>query len=214
MPKVASSSVSLAVLPYLQNRTVSRWKDYPFIQAEVWARAGHLQYDQFLAGRNSTPTFLIVRHPLTRIASAFRNKLEPGTRTGEYFIKEYAKIISSRARGSWTAGDPDPTFPEFVKYLIKSKIQYFDEHWMPVALRCRVCQVSYDFILHYEDLQSDWAQFLREVNITENIRLPWKNKGEGDISSYYHNISREDLHSLYDVYEADFRMFGYSIDKI
>ena len=85
---------------------------------------------------------------------------------------------------------------------------------MPVALRCRVCQLSYDFILHYEDLQSDWAQFLREVNITENIRLPWKNKGEGDISSYYHNISREDLHSLYDVYEADFRMFGYSIDKI
>ena len=122
MPKVASSSVSLAVLPYLQNRTVSRWKDYPFIQAEVWARAGHLQYDQFLAGRNSTPTFLIVRHPLTRIASAFRNKLEPGTRNGEYFIKEYAKIISSRARGSWTAGDPDPTFPEFVKYQVQDPI--------------------------------------------------------------------------------------------
>ena len=214
MPKVASSSVSLAVLPHLQNKTVLRWKDYPFIHAEVWARAGHLQYDQFLAGRNSTPTFLIVRHPLTRLASAFRNKLQSGTRTGEYFIKEYAKIISIKARGSWTSGDPDPTFPEFVKYLIKSKVQFFDEHWMPISLRCRVCQLSYDFILHYEDLQSDWAQFLRQVNITESIRLPWENRGDGDISNYYQSISREDLHSLYDKYEADFLMFGYSIDKI
>ena len=85
---------------------------------------------------------------------------------------------------------------------------------MPISLRCRVCQLSYDFILHYEDLQSDWAQLLRQVNITENIRLPWENKGEGDISSYYHNIPTEDLHSLYIKYEADFLMFGYSIDKI
>ena len=144
----------------------------------------------------------------------FRNKLQSGTRTGEYFIKEYAKIISIKSRGSWSSGDPDPTFPEFVKYLIKSKIQYFDEHWMPISLRCRVCQLDYDFILHYEDLQSDWAQFLRQVNLTEKIRLPWENKGKGDISSYYNNITTEDLHSLYSKYEADFLMFGYSIDKI
>ena len=180
----------------------------------MWARAGHLVYDQFLAEQNVTPAFIIVRHPLTRLASAFRNKLQSDTRTGEYFIEAYARIISIKARGSWTAGDPDPTFPEFVKYLIKSKPKFFDEHWMPISLRCRVCQVSFDYILHYEDLQSDWAQFLREVNITEDIRLPWDNRGEASYSSYYHNITRDDLESLYDKYEADFLMFGYSLDQI
>ena len=156
-----------------------------------------------------TPTFLISRHPLTRLASAYRNKLQPGSRTTEYFIKEYAWLISSTARGSWKAGDPDPTFPEFVKYLIKIPMHHFDEHWMPIALRCRVCQLNYDFILHYEVLQ-----FLRDVNITEDVRLPWENRGGGDIDSYYQNISREDMDGLYKKYEADFLMFGYSIENI
>lgn len=214
VPKVASSSMSRALLPFLQNKTDGKTKQFPFVQAEVWDRAGHMKYEDFLSGQNVTPTFLISRHPLTRLVSAYRNKLQPGTRTVEYFIKEYAKVISSKARGSWQSGDPDPTFSEFVKYLINTRMENFDEHWMPVALRCRVCQVPHDFILHYEDLEVDWEQFLKEVNITENIKLPWENKGHGDIASYYHNISREDLAGLYRKYEADFLMFGYSIENI
>ena len=214
MPKVASSSVSRALLAFLPYKTDGKVRSYPFVQAEVWDRAGHADYEDFVSSQKVTPTFLISRHPLTRLASAYRNKLQPGTRTTEYFIKEYARLISSTARGSWKAGDPDPTFQEFVKYLIKTPMKQFDEHWMPIALRCRVCQLNYDFILHYEDLQSDWTQFLRDVNITEDVRLPWENRGGGDIDSYYQNISREDMDGLYKKYEADFLMFGYSIENI
>ena len=197
--------MSRAILPYLPNKTDSKVKTYPFVHAEVWDRVGHMDYEDFQARQNLTPAFLISRHPFTRIASAFRNKLQSGTRTGEYFIKEYGRVISSSSRGSWKAGDPDPTFPEFIKYLIKIPIQYFDEHWMPISLRCRVCQLSYDYILHYEDLQSDWALLLRDLNIKEDISLPWE-----DITIYYQNISRDDMDSVYKKDEADFLMFGYA----
>ena len=72
-------------------------------------------------------------------------------------------------------------------------------------------QLDYDFILHYEDLETDWDQLLKELNITEKISLPNKNKSGGDKSSYYQNVSREDMDSLYQKYEADFLMFGYSM---
>ena len=55
--------------------------------------------------------------------------------------------------------------------------------------------------------------FLGDVNITEKIELPWDNRGHGDVNSYYQNISRQDLESLYKKYEADFVMFGYSIEN-
>lgn len=214
VPKVASSSVSQAVLPYLPHKTDGKVRNYSYIQAEIWDRAGHVEYEDFRSSQDMSPNFLISRHPLTRLASAYRNKLQPGTRMQQEFIQGYGEIISRTARGSWKAGDPDPTFQEFVKYLIKTPMQDLDEHWMSISLRCRVCQLNYDFILHYENLQSDWTKFLRDVNITKDIRLPWENRGAGDIDSYYQNISGEDMESLYQKYEADFLMFGYSIENI
>ena len=40
-------------------------------------------------------------------------------------------------RGSWRPGDPEPTFPEFVRFLISTEVDTYDEHWQPVASRCR-----------------------------------------------------------------------------
>ena len=208
MPKVASSSISQAILPYLPNKT--EVKSYPFVHAEVWDRVRRPTYEDFKVGQDLIPTFLITRHPLTRLVSAYRDKLEPGKRKNDSFMR-YGKIISTKVRGSWEAGDPDPTFYEFIKYLIKTPVESYNEHWMPISLRCRVCHLSYDYILHYEDLQSDWALLLKDLNITEDISLPWENKGGGDITNYYQNISREDMDRLYQKYEADFLMFGYSV---
>ena len=136
MPKVASSSLSEVVIPHLKELKAP--KKFPFPQAEVWARAGRMRdREEYLSQYNTTTTFFITRHPLARLASAYRNKLQPDTRMEEYFIKTYGRAISEAARGSWREGDPDPTFPEFVRYLIKTEVKKYDEHWQPIALRCR-----------------------------------------------------------------------------
>ena len=143
VPKVASSSLSEVVIPHLKELKAP--KKFPFPQAEVWARAGRMRdREEYLSQYNTTTTFFITRHPLARLASAYRNKLQPDTRTVEYFIKTYGRAISEAARGSWREGDPDPTFREFVRYLIETEVEMFDEHWQPIALRCRSqCHIKF-----------------------------------------------------------------------
>ena len=68
----------------------------------------------------------------------FRNKLEPTSRMEEGFIEDYGPAIIRAARGSWRPGDKDPTFQEFISYLLQTPVEQYDEHWQPIALKCRL----------------------------------------------------------------------------
>ena len=85
----------------------------------------------------NTTSFVISRHPFTRIVSAYRNKFQADTRIEEQFIRKYSRDIGLAARGKWNKGDPDPSFAEFVRYLIKTKVEQYDEHWQLISRRCR-----------------------------------------------------------------------------
>ena len=98
VPKVASTSISAAILPHL--RLGGESQESQFLQKEVWRRAGHVKYGEYQASQNITPAFLVTRHPFARVASAFRNKLEDRTKShdGEYFYNIFSKkIIKSGA---------------------------------------------------------------------------------------------------------------------
>ena len=93
VPKVASTSISSIILPYLKE--LKEATKFPHIQKEVWTRAGRLPYSEFELSVNKTPSFLVTRHPFARIASAFRNKLEDRSRShdGEYFYNTWSRQI-------------------------------------------------------------------------------------------------------------------------
>ena len=119
-------------------------------------------------------------------------------------------------------------FPEFVRYLIKTRVEQYDEHWEPISLRCRwdtiltltsnninfrVCQLSYKFILRYENLEDDWQQFLEDAGIREDLDLAWVNRsGGGDYRDYYKDLTDLDIIKLYQKFESDFLMFGYTLE--
>ena len=97
VPKVASGSMSVMILPYLKKLKVNR--KFPYSHLEVWTRAGRLSYSNFVQQmREGIPSFLITRHPFARIVSAYRHKIENRTKfqDGNAFYADWSrKIIKS-----------------------------------------------------------------------------------------------------------------------
>ena len=113
VPKVASSSISEVLIPFLKE-IKSPPKKFPFPQAEVWARAGRLENQEQV---NNTKTFLIVRHPLVRIASAYRREL------GNYYYI-YSQVIRE---GNWSISPGFLELPtwrgDFLIFVFFTKIE-------------------------------------------------------------------------------------------
>ena len=86
-------------------------------------------------------SFLIVREPLERLLSAYRNKIEH--MQGSYYSK-LAKTIVSKYRNSHKRnGNSKPSFKEFVQHVLHSKP---DEHWAPIYKFCTPCTVNFTVI--------------------------------------------------------------------
>ena len=76
-----------------------------------------------------------------------------------------------------------------------------------------MCQLSYKYILRYESLEEDWQQFLQDAEIKEDLDLVWANSsGGGDYSDYYKDLTDQDIIKLYEKFESDFLMFGYTLE--
>ncbi|CAG0889053.1 unnamed protein product [Cyprideis torosa] len=123
---------------------------------------------------NSDLRFLIVRHPFIRLLSAYRDKLEDmrhrhedGT---EYFYRSYGRKIVQKYRQHTEQHQRDePTFPEFVQYLIDTDSVYFDDHWMPYYLFCTPCLVNYDVIMKLETVDEDQRYLLVLAGLDEEF---------------------------------------------
>ena len=76
-----------------------------------------------------------------------------------------------------------------------------------------MCQLSYSHILYLENFPFEWEMFLSDNKIKEKIKLPWNNKSQDKRSQkYIPQLTKKEKEHLYKKYEADFKMFGYSID--
>lgn len=185
--------------------------------------------------------FMIVRHPFERLVSAYRDKLE-NTNIGkehgvDHFYKKYGRkiVAKHRPRGqglparrySQDMDDPnipppkgiEPTFEEFVKYLIVTDLVYYaDDHWMPYYLHCTPCLLDYDVIAKFETLERDQNYIVKKKHLEDKIKPTWKHLTKGvktsdTVRKYFATITKKDLMDLYDKYKLDFELFDYSMDE-
>ncbi|XP_021343958.1 carbohydrate sulfotransferase 11-like [Mizuhopecten yessoensis] len=160
--------------------------------------------------------YIIVRNPLERILSAYRNKLMgkvPFRKTGKEIIKRYR---SNATLKSLQNGD-DVTFFEFVQYLTDDKTERFDHHWEKYTTLCHPCIVKYDFIGKYETISRDADFILKDIEAPPEIRFPKRSERYSNVetiktfNTYYSRIPAECIAKLWNIYRMDFELFGYSI---
>ncbi|XDV14685.1 hypothetical protein PO909_014898 [Leuciscus waleckii] len=152
--------------------------------------------------------FLFVRDPFVRLISAFRNKF---ALPNEEFYKKYASTMLQQA----FAAGIRLSFTHFIQYLLDpqtEKVKPFNEHWQQMYRLCHPCQIDYDFVGKLETLDEDTEHLLRILGLDNQIHFPPGYRNRTAVNwerDWFANISVADRRKLYNLYEADFRLFGY-----
>ncbi|XP_072763609.1 carbohydrate sulfotransferase 14 isoform X2 [Anoplolepis gracilipes] len=165
---------------------------------------------------SKTKRFLIVRHPLERLLSAYRDKLEH-IQGREYYYRRFGRRIALKYR---QPGDNvtrlEPTFAEFLRFIVNEK--YFDEHWAPYYRTCEPCALHYDYILKVETLDRDQNFLIQDAKLSDylyDVRHPGNINPHGAttrkmLDEYITEIPRSLLDQIYKIYENDYKLFNYS----
>ncbi|XP_002737686.1 carbohydrate sulfotransferase 11-like [Saccoglossus kowalevskii] len=165
--------------------------------------------------------FLFVRHPFTRLLSAYRDKFErQRSRSGRHepLLSTSIKNTRDAIMKRYNLSDSySVTFPLFVRYLSDSNVNNFDAHWAPIYKSCTPCTIKYDVIGRYEELNED-ADFVLHASGIKHLNFPDTvyDIGQRTDSShhqimkhYFSQLSHEEVMRLYEIYEWDFKLFGY-----
>ncbi|XP_063597922.1 carbohydrate sulfotransferase 10-like [Penaeus indicus] len=169
---------------------------------------------------------IIVRHPFTRLLSAYRDKMaKRDPRPRKFKFEDLQAYIVARYRSSRSADDsPFPSFPEFAQYVIDSTANFssaadWKQHvrcWVPYWAHCGVCDYDYNIIMKLETMEDD-QRFLIALSQLNELRTKtsWAHLNGASSSQlamqYYKELTRDQMLQLYKRYELDFKLFRYHI---
>ena len=128
--------------------------------------------------------FMVVRHPLERLVSAFRDKLEPPVDYKSQLLfphklkidilnmyKRLEYLRWKRAKGTFNL---TVTFPDFVDYFIQQSPDDLNEHFRPSLAICYPCAVQYSFYPNFRNLSTDIPTMVDQLGLNP---------------AYYHNTN-------------------------
>jgi hypothetical protein len=159
--------------------------------------------------------FLVVRHPLSRLAAVYQQKFQ---NKNPVFRKAYGLyIVQHYRRGAPPnpSGD-DVQFSEFVHYLTATKDKrLMNEHWQPLEYLCQPCALHYDAAVHMETMETDATTMFEQFGLSSVLTAPpttdwWEVPSSHYIQQLYSDLSPSLLAELVKHYKNDVTLFGYS----
>ena len=174
--------------------------------------------------RNLYYSFVFIRHPFERVLSAYRNKLQ------DPYNDQYQRAYGSRVLRLYRKGlteeeykaGKNVTFLEFANYVIRVHTKsgsYINEHWDSMHNLCHPCRIKYDFIGSMDSLIEDSETVLKEIGWDNRVKFPakatdkYKNKLPTLMKEYFSQLPKNVTMKLYEIFEDDFKAFGYSADE-
>lgn len=178
VPKCASTSIKLALLESDGLREMfgehphacRRWRNVP----------GYFK---------PCAVFTFVRHPLARLKSAWREKLQTGK----------AKQLGGACPLPFTA-----TFDEWVEWIVAQRRDRVDKHWRPQAMVLKQ-EPWPDIIGKVETLAEDWTRLVDQYGLPQLPHVNDSNPKEPE------HVGDETLERIAKFYADDFKTFDYSI---
>lgn len=149
--------------------------------------------------------FTFVRNPFSRIFSAFKNKVSPGTESPA-FIDGVGKGIYKMGVRSWDS------FEDFVNIVCATPDRYCDPHVKP-QWRYIVSDSGYlvvDELYKFEDFGREINRLLKKLDLMEEeARFPHKNRTQSNEFEYIKHYNQRIAQKVIDKYKIDFKLFNY-----
>ena len=121
--------------------------------------------------------FVIVRSPMERLVSAYRNKLDSDN-TVSFFkdlqiniIRNYRKKRKYVKNGKRLKTAMHPAFIEFIDYMVETPFGDMDDHFLPVTEVCQPCSIHYDFYANFKLLSYDIGSIFHLLDIPQSYYL-------------------------------------------
>ncbi|XP_071533376.1 carbohydrate sulfotransferase 11-like [Panulirus ornatus] len=165
--------------------------------------------------------FLFTRHPLDRLISAYRDKLESYDEESNFdFHKHVGQEVERMVRGKVTGQGHNVTFPEFMRWVTPPNgtwtLAQKNEHWRPMVELCAPCAVQYNAVGRYENLQLEMNATLHWLGVGQYAdRFP---PAYGPVHQtkelhqrYFQRLTPADKLRFLRTYLLDFLLFGYDM---
>ena len=165
--------------------------------------------------------FLFVRHPFTRLMSAFRDKfLRPRPyHPAQITIKWISTHLRKGQKRTNKEGETgNVTFADFIEALVHPQFARADDpHWQTYGRLCSPCTIDYDFIGHQETFDDD-AIFLLKHELKLDPWIPAVTIHSTNTTSLgtreaFSQLPTKVLEMVKKRYHDDAAMFGYEWEK-
>lgn len=173
--------------------------------------------------------FMPIRDPFERFVSTYRSKILSRRKPRKPLV--YVELIKQLLNNELKLKQFEPLdkndrtvargrvkFSNFVQYIIStnvSRVPRYDQGWETMTNFCQPCLIKYNMIGRMETISEDSNYILKFVG-EKNITFPeYKSPSAiGFIDKYYRTIPSEIIKELYEIYEWDFKLFGYDPTRI
>lgn len=117
--------------------------------------------------------FMIVRNPLERLVSGYRNKIEPPLETLSsmfpyYIQREIVQLYHPQDLDRWLESNASyplrVNFEDFVRYLVEKDNADINPHFRPMIDTCHPCEIRYDFYADFRSLGQDVDYIIRKIH--------------------------------------------------
>ncbi|TRY72259.1 hypothetical protein TCAL_00216, partial [Tigriopus californicus] len=142
-------------------------------------------------------SMLIVRHPFSRLASAYYDKLirlgrkswqmvrlfiiwkfrlQPPKRhfeswMADQLMQEHERAVRNGSIANFGSNDPTNATPEeFAQYILFMKSRPMDIHFRPQHKICPICAYNFTAYCHLEHLHRDTSYFLQKANVSQLLQ--------------------------------------------
>ena len=158
---------------------------------------------------------MIVREPLQRLLSTFKERFIPGARLRHINSSRFTRhrIVSHLRPNDLNSeegyGDYDVSFSEFIQYFSGNVPR--QPPCRQYERICHPCVMNYDFIGRLETLKEDGPRILKMAGIDDRVTFPpiHNSTDSDEVLKYYSQVPPRYIRQLGEHYRNDFEMFGY-----